>query len=47
MKQDLSKKVIQRHPICLTYADYNFILYDFYCRDKIKFEITVGVNSYE
>ena len=32
------KKSTSRHPICLTDADYDYILEEIGCRDKIEFE---------
>ena len=39
------KKDIQRHPIFLTDADYDYILDEIKCRDKIEFEGTVSGSS--
>ena len=40
-----AKKSIQRHPICLTDADYYYILYQIERLIKIEFERTVSGNS--
>ena len=39
------KKDIQRHPICLTDADYDYILDEIECRDKIEFKMTLNGNN--
>ena len=39
------EKSISRQPICLTYADYDYILEEIGCRDKIEFERDVYVYS--
>ena len=41
-----AKKSIQRHPICMTDADYNYILDEIERREKL-FERNVGVNRDE
>ena len=40
-----AKKAISRQPICLTDADYDYILEEIGCRDKIEFEREVNVYS--
>ena len=40
-------KVIQRHPICLTDADYDYILDSIERQDKINLERNVSGNSDE
>ena len=40
-----AKKAISRQPICLTDADYDYILEEIGHRDKIKFEREVDVYS--
>ena len=45
MYQDTSKKYISRQPICLTDSEYDYILEEIGCRDKIKFERYVEVYS--
>ena len=40
-----AKKAISRQPICLTDADYDYILEEIGCRDKIEFEREVDVYS--
>ena len=37
------KKAISRHPICLTDADYDYILEEIFRRDKNEFERDVKV----
>ena len=39
------KKAISRQPICLTDADYDYILEEIGRRDKIEFEREVDVYS--
>ena len=39
MYQETGKKAISRHPICLTDADYDYILEEIGRGDKIDFEI--------
>ena len=39
------KKAISRKPISLTNSDYDYILEEIGCRDKIEFERDVGVYS--
>ena len=41
------KKATQRHPDCMTDADYNYILDEIERREKIEFERNVIVNSYK
>ena len=38
-----AKKSISGQPICLTDADYDYILEESFCRDKIEFEREVDV----
>ena len=45
MYQDSSKKDIRRNTICLTDADYDYIIDKIERQDKIEFEITVSGNS--
>ena len=51
MYQDTSKKYISRQPICLTecdyvyITDYDYILEEIVCREKIEFERDVEVYS--
>ena len=45
MYQDTSKKSISRQPISLTNSDYDYILEEIGCRDKIEFERYVKVYS--
>ena len=40
-----AKKAISRQPICLTDADYDYILEEIVRRDKIEFEREVDVYS--
>ena len=40
-----AKKSISRQPICLTDSDYDYILEEISCRDKIEFERDVDVYS--
>ena len=40
-----AKKAISGQPICLTDADYDYILEGIGCQDKIEFEIEVDVYS--
>ena len=40
-----AKKAIQRYPICMTDADYDYILDKTEVREKNDFERTVSVNS--
>ena len=42
-----AKKSIQRHPICMTDADYDYILDEIELREKNEFERNVSVNSDE
>ena len=42
-----AKKAIQRHPIIITDADYDYFLDEIECREKIEFERNVSVNSDE
>ena len=39
-----AKKAIKRHPICITDADYDSILYETERQDKIEFERNVSGN---
>ena len=39
------KKSVQKHPICLTNSDYDYILYEIKCQDKIDFEGNVSGNN--
>ena len=41
------KKAISRQPICLTDAEYNYILEEIDRRDKIEFEREIDVYSYD
>ena len=41
------ENAISRHPICLTDSDYDYILKEIYCQDKIEFEIYVEVLRYD
>ena len=45
MFQDTVKKSFSRQPICLTDADYDYILEEIGLRDKIEFEREVDVYS--
>ena len=45
MFQDTGKKTISRKPICLTDADYDYILEEIGRRRKIEFEIELDVYS--
>ena len=45
MEQVTSIKSISRNPICQTDSDFDYILEEIYCRDKIKFERDVEVLS--
>ena len=45
MFHNTGKKDISSHPICLTDADYDYILEEIGRRDKIEFEIEVDVYS--
>ena len=45
MYQDTGKKAISRQPICLTDSEYDHILEEIGCRDKIDFERDVEVYS--
>ena len=38
-------KIIQGHPICMTYANYDYILDEIERQDKIEFERNVTGNS--
>ena len=40
-----AKKAITRQPVCLTDSEYNYILEEIGCREKIGFEIDVEVYS--
>ena len=40
-----NKKHIQRHPICSTYAEYDYTLDEIERRETIEFEQNVSVNS--
>ena len=40
-----AKKAISRQPICLTYADYDYILDKIGRRDKIEFEREIDMYS--
>ena len=40
-----AKKAISRQPICLTDADYDYILEEIARRDKIEFEREIDVYS--
>ena len=40
----LEKISIQRHPICLTDADYDYTWYEIECPNKIEFESTISGN---
>ena len=40
-----AKKAISRQPICLTDADYDYVLEEIGCRDKFEFEREVDVYS--
>ena len=40
-----ARKAISRHPICLTDSDYDYILKEIYCQDKIEFERYLKVLS--
>ena len=42
-----AKKAIQRHPIIMTDADYDYILDEIERREKIEFERNVSFNSDE
>ena len=42
-----AKKSIQRYPIYLTDADYDYIWYEINCQYKIEFERTISGNSDE
>ena len=39
------KKIVSRHPICLTDSDYDYILEEIGQRDKIELERDVEVYS--
>ena len=41
------KKFIQRNPICMIDADYDYILDNIECRETIEFERNVSGNSDE
>ena len=45
MFQNTGKKAISRQPICLTDADYDYILEEIGHRDKIEFEREVDVYT--
>ena len=40
-----AKQIIQRHPICLTDVDYDYIWYEIDHWDKIESEINVSGNG--
>ena len=42
-----AKKPISRQPICLTGADYDYILEEIGRRDKIEFEREIDLYSYD
>ena len=42
-----TQKYIQMHPICLTDADRDYILYEIEYQGEIQFERTVSVNIYK
>ena len=42
-----AKKAIQRHPIIVTDDDYDYIMDEVECCEKIEFERNVSVNSDE
>ena len=44
-KMTQAKKNISRHPICLTDSDYDYILEEIGCRDKIEFGRDVEFRS--
>ena len=41
------EKAISRHPVCFTDSDYECILEEIGCRDKIELERDVEVYSYD
>ena len=45
MFHNTDKKTISRQPICLTGAEYDYILEEIGCRYKIEFEREVDVYS--
>ena len=45
MFQKTGKKAISRQPICLNDAEYDYILEEMFCQEKIEFEIKVDVYS--
>ena len=45
MYQDKRKKTISRQPICLTDSEYDYILEEISCQEKIEFERDVEVYS--
>ena len=45
MFQETGKKSISRQPLCLTGADYDYILEEICRQDKIEFEREVDVYS--
>ena len=45
MYQVTRKKAISRQPICLTDSDYDYILEEIGCQDKIEFERDVDIYS--
>ena len=45
MFQNTGKKAITRQPICLTDADYDYILEEIVRRDKVEFERDVDLYS--
>ena len=40
-------EIIQRHPICMNDADYDYILDEIERCEKLEFELNVSVNSDE
>ena len=42
-----AKKSIQRHPIIMTDADYDYILDEIECRERNNFKRNISVNSDE
>ena len=45
MYQKKEKTFVSRQPICLNDSDYDYILEEIGCQDKIEFEIYVEVYS--
>ena len=39
-----AKKYLQRHHICLTYSDRDYIIDEIGCRDKIEYEINISIK---